>query len=141
MFGILAVAAAAAGALTVAIVPDSSAASPRLSESQIRSIALGFASSFGDPTPSSVEYVQNRRDQVVHVAFGATVPDARLVDLIVVRGHFVLDGVPRPLGAPAPTGSCLLLVIDAATGQLTDLGVQDRLPNVSSLGHLIADDQ
>ena len=111
-----------------------------LSNSQIESIALAYAASFGDSNPTSIQYVESARNQAVLLASaGDVVQDTRDAYLIVVQGSFVDDSALVPAGASAPTGSVFTLVVDAQTGQLTDLGVQDNVPELSSLGRVTVD--
>jgi hypothetical protein len=53
--------------------------------------------------------------------------------VIVLQGDFVSDA-PRPYGAPAPTGTVLTLVLDPATGGVTDFGVRYSTPDLTALG-------
>lgn len=110
-----------------------------LSESQIVSIADGYAASYGDSSPGSIEHVEAPRQAAVLAASGDVVSDNREVILIVERGSFVGAGVPRPSGAAAPQGSVLTLAIDAQTGELTDLGIQSNVPDLASLGPVTVD--
>lgn len=108
---------------------------PTLSESQIQAIALSFAAGFGDATPTSIEYAEGPRNEAVLLDAQDVVPDARDAFLIVIQGSFVDDNALQPPGASASiTGSVLTLVVDAQTGQLTDLGIEDNAPELSSLG-------
>jgi hypothetical protein len=133
------VVAAVSGALIVTLVPGSSAASTSLTQAQITGIALGFAANAGDPTPTLVEHVETTRSQAVEASSADTVQNNAASYLIAMRGNFVLQDAPRPPGAAAPTGSVLTLVIDAQTGQLTDIGVQDNVPDLSQLGPVTID--
>lgn len=111
-----------------------SADSTALTESQIDAMAVGFSASLGDPSPTSIEYAEGPRNQAVSLSSEDTVPDTSDSLLIVVQGDFMDDNVPEPPGDSDPTGSVLTLVVDAQSGELTDFGIQDDVPDLSSLG-------
>jgi hypothetical protein len=58
--------------------------------------------------------------------------------LIAIRGHFVGDP-PRPPGSRAPTGSVMTMVVDATTGKVTDGGLGNSYPDLSTLGPVTTD--
>lgn len=117
----------------------SASASPSLSSSQIKSIAMGFSAGFGDPNPGLIEHVESSRSEAVLASSGDSVSDNREVFLIVAKGNFVDDNAPRPPGAPAPSGSVLTLTVDAQSGELTDFGIQQSVPDLASLGPVTVD--
>ena len=63
--------------------------------------------------------------------------DARFhigLSIIEERGNFVGMNVPIPSGVAPPTGDVLTIVVDNATGEITDLGIQNSYPSLSSFG-------
>jgi hypothetical protein len=113
---------------------------PKLTEDQISQIARGAADGIGgDSAPTLIEHVEGLREQTVFSLSGDTVPSSSDVFAIVMRGHFVASGAPTPPDVPAPTGSVMVLIIDATTGQVTDLGIQDQVPDLATLGPVTSD--
>jgi hypothetical protein len=115
-------------------------AGPSLTEPQIDQIALNAAAGLGgDPNPSSIKHVAGPRDQTVFALSGDQVNSNNSVYAIVMRGSFVADDSLVPSDASAPTGSVLVVVIDASTGELTDFGVQNQVPDLARLGPVTTD--
>lgn len=120
--------AAASGA------PIPSAAIPRLT-----AIAHHTAAINGDSDPEWITVVLTTRAEALTSATpGDYVPGSAHVKayLITMRGHFTATAVSVPLGAQAPTGRYLSLVIDAQTFQRLDFGIGPKAPPVppASLG-------
>lgn len=65
------------------------------------------------------------------------VPGTAWSYLIVERGHFVLNDAQTP--GSAPTGSVLTQIVNARTGQVTDVGVSNRVPQLERLGRITID--
>ncbi len=110
-----------------------------LTEAQISQIAHQFAAGMGDLEPSSIEHVASTRERAVYALSDDEVPGSEGVYVIVMRGHFIADNAPRPPGAPAPSGSTLTLVLNSSTGDLTDFGIGNQLPDLTSLGAVTKD--
>ncbi len=110
-----------------------------LSERQILGIAKAAAARAGDPTPTLIQHSEGTRAQANRPTCGCVVSGNRTSYLIAIRGHFVLNDVSRPPGASSPSGSVLTLVVDAFTGQTTDLGVSNRYPDLAALGPVRTD--
>jgi hypothetical protein len=126
--------------------PSSPATGWELTESQVSRIAHGFAAGMGDSIPSSIEHVESTRDQAVFALSGDHVSGSdpefsASADVygIVMRGHFVAANAPRASDAAAPSGSVLTIVINGTTGQLTDLGLQNNIPDLTTLGPATVD--
>lgn len=118
--------------------PGSSAETgPPLSDAQVRQIASEFAGGMGDPNPTSIEYVESTRQQAVSALSGDKVDTNPDVYAIVMTGDFVASTAPTD--GPPPTGSVLTMVINANTGALTDFGVQNQVPDLTSLGSVTVD--
>ena len=110
-----------------------------LSDHRLKRIALKASTQAGDPNPSLIQHVPGRREEANKVASGGIVPGTAWCYLIAVRGKFVLNNVSRPLGAKAPTGTVMTLVVNARTGATMDFGVSDRYPDLSKLGPVTTD--
>jgi hypothetical protein len=101
----------------------------------VRSIAAGL----GDGVPTAIEQSEGTRADAVLVSSGEVVSGSDASYLVVAQGDFVDTAAHRPPGAPAPSGSVLTLVVDASTGQVTDLGIQDDVPDLATLGKVTTD--
>lgn len=53
--------------------------------------------------------------------------------IVELHGNFVGTHAHVPLGHKAPTGNTMVLVVSAATGQITDLSITERSPNLSAI--------
>lgn len=115
------------------------AAHPALTEGQLLAIALRAARAAGDPRPTLIRHAEGTREQANRVASGSEVPGTAWSYLIAERGHFVFASAPRPPGAPAPRGSVMTLVVDAATGRVTDDGTSSRYPPLQQMGQVTTD--
>jgi hypothetical protein len=102
-------------------------------------IARRAAAQAGDPTPALIQHSAGTRHRANIVASGDRVPGKRWSYLIAERGSFVLRDVSVPPGAPAPRGTVLTIVVDAATGAPTDIGVSDHYPDLAALGTVTTD--
>ncbi|MDQ6777031.1 MAG: hypothetical protein M3071_12640 [Actinomycetota bacterium] len=119
-----------------------SSAPTSMSASQIRTIALNFATAAGDPTPTSIEYVASTRAAANQALYGGKLqgdPTANDPSYVIVQqGSFREDHAPRPPQASVPTGSVLVVVVNASTGQMTDLSLGQTTPSsLASLGTVI----
>jgi hypothetical protein len=86
-----------------------------------------------------IQHSAGTRAEANLVASGDLVPGTQTSYLIAERGHFVLNDAPIPPGAHAPSGSVLTLIVNAATGQITDLGVSNTCPDLAKLGPVTTD--
>ena len=110
-----------------------------LTETQVMSIAIQGATAAGDPKPTDIAHSTGTRAQANLLAAGETVPGDQPSLLIVEHGRFIASNAPTPPGAPAPTGTVLTLVVDQATGQVTDTGIQGSTPDLHELGAVTTD--
>jgi hypothetical protein len=102
--------------------------------------AADFAAGAGDGSPTDVQEAQSTRGHAVAEAVGGdTISDTTPSTTVTMHGHFVLDDVPRPQGTAPPTGSVLTLVIDNASGSVTDVGLTDSAPNLARVGAVSRD--
>jgi hypothetical protein len=110
-----------------------------LSPASLAAIASGMAAATGESTPAAIQSVETTRADAVYAASqGDTISSSEEVFLISMEGHFTASSVPRPPGAPAPTGTVLTAVVDASTGQVTDWGLSANAPDLTALGAVTA---
>jgi hypothetical protein len=117
--------------------PVPAAAIPRLTAIAHRAAAIN-----GDTHPEWITAVLITRAKALTSATpGDYVPGSAHVTafLITMGGHFTATAVSVPLGAKAPTGRYLSLVIDAQTFQGLDFGIGPKPPPVppATLGPVI----
>lgn len=98
-------------------------------------LAGRMATAAGDPSPVSAVWARGGRARLVSVAMGGDRVDGTARSyLVVLRGRFVDHNAYVPPGAPAPRGRLLIFVIDIRTRSVTDLGVTNVRPDLSSIG-------
>jgi hypothetical protein len=114
-------------------------------ESQILALAKSVAARAGDPTPCLIQHSIGTREQANRVMTGGAhlVPGEEECYLIAIQGHFS-GPVSLPPLAPRSVQrttiwSVQMLVINAATGQVTDAGGSDEYPDLAALGPVITD--
>jgi hypothetical protein len=134
--GLMAAAAAAVSSLAAARPRPGW---PHLTERRIVQIAERAAAAAGDRRPTLIQHSAGTRQRANAIASGDRVPGKRWSYLIAERGSFVLKFVSVPPGARAPRGTVLTLVVDAATGTVSDLGASNRYPNLAALGAVSTD--
>jgi hypothetical protein len=95
---------------------------------------------------TSIDYVETTRNS----AIAALEPDVTIASqeasgypsadgsavLVVAHGSFVGNMVKGPPNAKVLSGSLLYALIDSSTGFVTDWGLGNSLPDISSLGQL-----
>ncbi len=114
-------------------------APPTLSATQIDTDALTMAADLGDSSPTLIQHVSGTRADENQVTGGGVVPGDGASVLIAMKGTFVDSAASVPMGAQAPTGTVLTLVVDTATNTVTDFGVDDTYPDLSQLGAVTTD--
>lgn len=112
---------------------------PRLGEDKILALATQAATGAGDPSPSLIQHAEGTHFDAVLISSGDLVFEWNWSVLIALRGHFTANGAPIPAGAKAPTGTVLTLVVNAATGEVTDFGIGDIYPPLVQLGPVTTD--
>jgi hypothetical protein len=93
----------------------------------------------GDGHPDLIEAVDTNRAAALKVlspeeTVGGVSPRAP-VHVIAMHGHFTYEeGAPK--GARAPHGTWATVTVDAKSGQVLDLSLEDRPPPVRRLGKI-----
>jgi hypothetical protein len=135
------VAAATAAALVLASVGSGAAtAGNPMTAAQIKSLVVSGAAAMGDSTPTDISYsaLTTRNGALAASGSGASMGgaygSASGYFVVVAHGEFTAYDAPIPNGAKIPTGTVMTLVVDAATGEVTDSGVQHDSPDLSTLG-------
>lgn len=123
---------------------DAAPAGPTLSASQILSIAESAATAAGDANPTAIEQsaAPVTRTAATAATGADTVDDSAPSYLVAVRGSFVQRAVTPPLGPQVAAGRTgptidypvLILMVSAATGQVTDFGLASNYPDMASVG-------
>jgi hypothetical protein len=135
--------AAALGLLVGAAITLSASASasphPQLTEQQILRVALRAAAGAGDPRPTLIQHAEGSRSAANFLASRDLIPSSAWSYLIAERGRFIAYGASPPLGAPLPRGSVMTIVVDAATGRVTDFGISNYYPPLARLGAVTTD--
>lgn len=124
----------------IALSPLASGQShPRLTEQGILRIALRAAAASGDSRPSLVQHSEGTHSNANQVLSGGYFGGSAWSYLIAERGHFVGYQASTPPGAPLPRGTVITLVVNAATGRVTDSGISYRYPPLRQLGPVRTD--
>jgi hypothetical protein len=116
-----------------------SAAGPNAAIDQL---SEDFAALAGDPQVSSAQWVASNRGAAASELMGATIYGAstqRPVYAIEMTGSFVLSWVHVPSGKHPPAGTTLQIIVDQSTWQVLDLGVQNSVGDLGSLGPISND--
>ncbi len=111
-------------------VPFTAAEAP----SVIKDIALQMAATNGETAPTSLEYVATTRQAAAQLTAQAGVDSDQPVYLVSVHGAFVGHMAKRPAGTAEPQGTVLTVTIDPKTGRITDWGIEQTTPKLTSLG-------
>lgn len=127
-------------AAVVALSPLASAQShPQLTERQLLRLGLSTAAQDGDSRPTLIQHAEGTRSKANQVASGGYFGGPAWSYLIAVRGHFVADHAIGAPGAPPPRGTVITLIVNAATGKVTDDGISYRYPPLAQLGAVTTD--
>lgn len=107
-----------------------------ITDGQAVGLARAVAAQDGENAPSAIEMVRSTHAlalRYVDPGETTTADDGNVV-VLVLHGHFTASQGPHPPGAAPPSGSVMTLVLDAASGQLRDLGLVDAAPSLAALG-------
>lgn len=121
--------------------PNTVSATSRLAQSRARTTFAGppdsaaliseLARLNGEPAPTGIRTVATTR-AAAFAALGARADDVPQTpsDLVVAHGAFTGFLAKKPLGGPPPKGRVLFLLIDRASGTVTDWGIGDIDPRI-----------
>lgn len=104
--------------------------------SSLSALAAQAAKANGVTDPTDVRYVQTTRAKVAALT-GASAQGGGNVYVVELHGHFDGAYASVPKGGKTPTGDTLTIVVDAATGAVTDVGLTDSATdpvNIATLG-------
>jgi hypothetical protein len=110
-----------------------------MTERQIVQMGLQVAARNGDPRPTMIQHSEGPRDKANRITAGAYIGGAAQSYLIAVRGHFIAYDASVPAGASLPRGTVLTLIVNAATGRVTDGGITYSYPPLARLGPVTTD--
>jgi len=111
-----------------------------MTTAQIKSLVMTDAAATGDSTPTDISYSPPVTRNAANAAsgdgavIGGSYGSASGYILVVAHGNFTATDAAIPNGAPVPTGTVMMLVVDATTGQVTDSGIENTTPDLSTLG-------
>jgi hypothetical protein len=119
---------------------------PRVrSEGDVLTLALSVAARHGDPDPELIQHTIASRLAATRTT-GSWVESEEPSYLIAIRGDFT---TPRPPGPPrlhrpgweneAVSFPVQVLVVELASGRVTDSGGDHRYPDLASVGPVITD--
>ena len=100
--------------------------------SQLKTLAGQVSASYGESNPTSGTVVASMRTAANRLVNGAEISDDATVYVLDVYGHFVAMRHPR--GVPAPSGTVLTIIVDAATMTPVDTTISKTAPDLSGLG-------
>jgi len=112
---------------------------PQLPEKRILRRAMAAAKQAGDPHPTLIQHAAGTHFKAVLIGQGDLVFQWNWSYLIAVRGHFSYSGLGPPGSSSTVHGTVITLVVDAATGKVSDSGVSNRYPPLARLGKVTTD--
>ena len=106
---------------------------------KLRAMALQASSADGVPSPKTIEAVASPDRQAAEmVVSGDIVNDHGAVYVVEVTGGTFTDNTAStPPGAPAPSGSVLILTVDAQSFRVTDFSLTRTAPDLTQIGPLV----
>jgi hypothetical protein len=103
----------------------------------LRALALHASVVNGDRAPQQLAYVKTTRSKIAALTGNRRGPDAP-VYVIEMQGHFDGAYASVPHGHARPSGTTMIIVVNARTGQVTDAGITSKATNLSAFGHPVA---
>jgi len=130
---------------TTMVRPDPLRSKPRAAPvtiATLRSMALAAAARDGDRTPTGIDEVETTHSEALQLmepgcCDGNPVDDTP-VYVVQLIGSFTAYDAPIPPGAAVPTGTVLIMVVDANTGFGTDVSVRTHPVNLAAAGPVTA---
>jgi hypothetical protein len=120
--------------------PASQKSGSVLTHKQVLEIALKEAKSSRDQHPKRIEMATGSLGAAMKVMdpqgiSGSVMTSPELVDLVVMRGYFHING-PHPRGSPIQPGKVLCLILSAHTGFVEARSLSNKVPALSHLGRV-----
>lgn len=139
------VAAIATAALIFTTTGSAATPTGPMTTAQIKSLVMTDAAGMGDSTPTDISYSAPVTRNAANAASG----DGAIIGgadgtasgyiLVVAHGHFTgYDAITPPGDNNYPTGTVMIMVVDATTGEVTDGGIQNSTPDMSAIGPVTA---
>lgn len=110
-----------------------------LSENDIVSMIMHFATRCADPAPAAIRYVHGTRGDLNRVTSGAGFDDADAATpavLVEATGNFTWHHRGLTPARSVSKGRAITLVIDERTGVGIDVGIAPEPHDLSSLGQI-----
>ena len=115
---------------------EGAALTPQAAPVALAKLARQFSALNGEPTPRDLAYIAGSRQQAATLMRTSLTADAPSY-IVELHGHFTSSrGHAR--GAAAATGTTMLIVVDAATGAITDWALGNTLTPLSTIAQPIA---
>ena len=115
---------------------DDAALTPQAAPIALAKLARHFSALNGEPNPTDLAYIAGSRQQAATLMGTSLAADAPSY-IVEAHGHFTSSrGHAR--GAAAPTGTTMLIVVDAATGAITDWALGNTLTSLPAVAQPIA---
>lgn len=109
---------------------------PQTAPTVLAKLARQFSALNGEPSPRHLAYIAGSRKQAATLMGTSLTADAPSY-IVELHGRFTSSrGHPR--GAAAPTGTTMLIVVDAVTGAITDWGLGTDLAPLSTIAQPMA---
>jgi hypothetical protein len=118
-----------------------------MNEGDILRLALDAAARNGEPNPELVQHTSGTTREAATKTTGSWVHSDQPSYLIAIRGRFTTRRPRPPLPpelAPNVVDDAMsflvsVLVVDIATGQVTDSGSSNEYPDLASVGPVVTD--
>ena len=106
---------------------------------KLHDMGMEAASTSGEPSPTTMRVLWFSDHQAAETALGGSIVyDHSPVYVIVMTGG-PFTGRGSPYGAPIPEGHVLTLTVNAATYEITDVGIGDVEPDLSEIASASVD--
>ncbi|HEY9694062.1 MAG TPA: hypothetical protein V6D15_17810 [Oculatellaceae cyanobacterium] len=117
-------------------IPLGQASIPHWGNRNLLDIALQVAQQSNNAIPDSIKYIETTRQKLDRLPSKLNNPLTEKVYLVMMKGNFTLNSVPRPMGAKSPSGNNLNLIVDGNTGQVRSLGINNLPADLKQLGDI-----
>jgi hypothetical protein len=101
--------------------------------SSLRTLATRVSADNGEKNPRGLSYLLTTRKQAAALMNTSVASDGPAY-VVTLQGSFTGAHAHVPAGHARPTGGNMTVVVDANTGQITDMGITDAAPALSRVG-------